>query len=181
LRRRAAWKFGINGWVKIETSDTKTADIYIERTGESQDVLNRRKITVENTSAGLIIRGEKGDSGFLSRVFGSRPTEHVTLKLPRQVSLVTNGVNGWVSSGEIDGSVEINGVNGKVDVAQAIGSAELSGINGNVSVGLKQIGKNGVDLHGINGNIELRLSEGTNADLEAHGMNGRVVATCQTR
>lgn len=167
---------GINGWVKIETSDTKTADILIERTGESQDVLNRRKITIENTAAGLTIRGEKGDTGFLSRVFGSRPTEHVTLKLPRQVSLVTNGVNGWVSSGEIDGSVEINGVNGKVDVAQAIGSAELSGINGNVSVGLKQIGKNGIDLHGINGNIELRLSEGTNADLEAHGMNGRVVS-----
>jgi hypothetical protein len=165
---------GINGWVKIETSDTKTADIYIERTGESQEVLNRRKITIENTSAGLTIRGDKGDSGFLSRVFGSRPTEHVTLRLPRQISLVTNGVNGSVTSEEIDGSVEVNGINGKVDVAQASGSAALSGINGNVSVGLKQIGKGGVDLNGINGNIELRLSEGVNASLEAHGMNGQV-------
>ncbi|HEV7395989.1 MAG TPA: hypothetical protein VGN86_05725 [Pyrinomonadaceae bacterium] len=167
---------GINGWVKIETSDTRTADVYIERTGESQEVLNRRKITVENTSAGLTIRGDKGDSGFLSRVFGSRPTEHVTLRLPRQISLVTNGVNGSVTSGEIDGAVEVNGVNGKVDVAQAIGSAELSGINGNVSVGLKQISKNGVDIHGVNGNIELRLSEGMNAELEAHGMNGQVTS-----
>ena len=165
---------GINGWVKIETSDSKTADVYIERTGESQEALNRRKITIENTAAGLTIRGDKGDSGFLSRIFGSRPTEHVTLRLPRQVSLVTNGVNGSVTSGEIDGSVEINGINGKVDVAQAVGSAELSGINGNVSVGLRQIGKDGVELHGINGNIELRLSDGINAALEAHGMNGRV-------
>jgi hypothetical protein len=165
---------GINGWVKIETSDSKTADIYIERFGECAEVLNRRKITVENTAAGLTIRGEKGDAGLLSRMFGSKPTEHVTLRLPRQISLVTNGVNGAVTSGEIDGAIEINGINGKVDVAQAVGSAELSGINGNVSVGLKQIGKNGVDISGINGNIELRLSDGVNADLEAHGMNGQL-------
>jgi hypothetical protein len=167
---------GINGWVKIETSDSKTADIYIERTGESQEVLNRRKITIENTSAGLTIRGEKSEGSFLSRMFGSSPTEHVTLRLPRKISLVTNGVNGSVTSAEIDGSVEVNGINGKVDVAQAAGSATFSGINGNVSVGLKQIGKDGVDINGINGNIELRLSEGVNADLRADGMNGNVTS-----
>ena len=167
---------GINGWVKIETSDSKTADVYIERTGESQEVLNRRKITIENTSAGLTIRGEKGDGSFLSRMFGSSPTEHVTLRLPRQISLVTNGVNGSVTSEAIDGSVEVNGVNGKVEVAQAAGSATFSGINGNVSVGLNQIGKDGIDISGINGNIELRLSDGVNADLDAHGMNGNVTS-----
>src|SRR4030095_10864265 len=51
---------GINGWVKIETSDRKTADVYIERLGDSQEVLNRRKITIDNTAGGLTIRGEKG-------------------------------------------------------------------------------------------------------------------------
>lgn len=166
---------GINGWVKIETSDRKTADVYIERLGESQEALNRRKITIENTAGGLTIRGEKGDSSFLSRVFGSSPQEHVTLLLPRQVSLVTNGVNGSVTSAAIDGSLEVNGVNGKVDVAQASGSAEISGINGNVFVGLAKIGK-GVDISGINGNIELRLGEDVNATLEARGMNGHVTS-----
>ena len=165
---------GINGWVKIETADTKTADVFIERTGESQEALNRRKIIVENTAGGLTIRGDKGDSGFLSRMFGSTPTEHVTLRLPRQISLVTSGVNGSVTSGAIDGAVEVSGINGKVDIAQASGAAEFSGINGNVSVGLKQIGKDGVDISGINGNIELRLNESINADLSAHGMNGSV-------
>jgi hypothetical protein len=167
---------GINGWVKIETSDSKSADVYIERNGESQEVLNRRKITIESTAAGLTIRGEKGDAGLLSRMFGSSPTEHVTLRLPRQISLVANGVNGSVTSGEIEGRVEVNGINGKVDIAQASGSAEFNGINGNISVGLKQIGKEGVDINGINGNIELRLGEGVNADLDAHGMNGNVTS-----
>jgi hypothetical protein len=167
---------GINGWVKIETSDRKTADVYIERTGESQEALNRRKITIESTASGLTIRGDKGDGGFLSRVFGSKPTEHVTLRLPRQISLVTNGVNGAVTSAGIDGSVEVNGVNGNVNIALASGSAEINGINGNVSVGLARIGKKGVDISGINGNIELRLSEDVNASLEAHGMNGQVTS-----
>jgi len=166
---------GINGWVKIETSDRKTADVYIERLGDSQEALNRRKITIENTAGGLTIRGEKGDSSFLSRMFGSNPTEHVTLRLPKQISLVTNGVNGSVTSGAIDGSLEVNGVNGKVDIEQASGSAEINGINGNVSVGLAKIGK-GVDLSGINGNIELQLGEDVNATLEAHGMNGQVTS-----
>jgi hypothetical protein len=167
---------GINGWVKIETSDSKSADVYIERTGESQEVLNRRKIIIDNTASGLTIHGEKGDAGLLSRMFGSSPKEHVTLRLPRQISLVTQGVNGSVTSAEIDGGIEINGINGKVDIAQASGSAKINGINGNVSVGLKQIGKDGVDINGINGDIELRLGDGVNAHLDAHGMNGNVTS-----
>ena len=167
---------GINGWVKIETSDTKSADIYIERSGASQEVLNRRKITIESTPGSLTIRGEKSDGSFMSRLFGSSPSEHVTLRLPRQISLVTRGVNGSVTSAEIDGSVEVHGVNGRVDVTQASGSAELHGINGNVSVGLKRLDKTGIDISGINGNIELRLGDDVNADLEAHGMNGHVTS-----
>src|SRR5882724_3467012 len=166
---------GIIGWVKIETSDGKKADVYIERTGESQEVLNRRKITIDSTPTGLTIREEKNEGSFFSRIFGSSPTEHVTLRLPRQISLVARGVNGSVTVGEIEGPIEVHGINGKVDVAQASGSAEFNGINGNISVGLKQLDK-GIDLHGINGNIELRLSESVNADLEAHGMNGRVTS-----
>lgn len=164
---------GINGWVKIETSESKTADVYIERLGESQEVLNPKQVIVESTPSSLTIRAEKGDSGFLSRVFGSSPTELVTLKLPRQISLVTRGVNGSVTVGAIDGPVEVHGVNGKVDVAQASGSAEFNGINGNISFGLRQLDKE-VSLHGINGNIELRLGDSVNADLDAHGMNGNV-------
>lgn len=167
---------GINGAVKIETSDSKTAEVYVERTGASQEVLNRRKITIENTPSLLTIRGEKGDSSLLSRIFGSKPSERVTLRLPRQVSLVAKGVNGSVIVGEIEGPVEVHGINGKVEIGQASGSAEFNGINGNISVGLTQLDKEGVNISGINGNIELRLGEGVNADLEAHGMNGNVTS-----
>jgi len=167
---------GINGAVKIETSDSRTADVYIERTGASQEILNRRKITIDNTPSGLTIRGEKGDSGLLSRIFGSSPSERVTLRLPKQVSLVAKGINGSVVVGEIEGPVEVRGINGKVEIDQASGSAAFNGINGNISLGLTKLDKEGVDIGGINGNIELRLGEGVNADLETHGMNGNVTS-----
>jgi ribosomal 30S subunit maturation factor RimM len=166
---------GINGAVKIETSNSKTADVYIERTGDSQEALNRRKIIIDNGPSGLTIRGEKGDAGFLARVFGSSPSERVTLRLPREVSLVTRGINGAVVVGEIEGPVEVHGINGRVQISAASGSAEFSGINGNVSVGLIKLDKN-FEMRGINGNIELRLGDGVNANLETHGMNGSVTS-----
>lgn len=166
---------GINGPVKIETADVKTADVFIERIGSSQEVLSRRKVTIDATATSLRIHGEKGDASFFGRLFGSAPSERVTLRLPRQISLVAKGVNGSVVVGEIAGSVEVHGINGKVDIAQA-GSAEFKGINGNISLGLKQLDTQGVDLSGINGNIELRLDSGVHASLEAHGMNGNVTS-----
>ncbi len=168
---------GINGFVKIETSNTRTADIHIERIGESAEALSRRKIVIESTGDKLTIRSEKSEeSGLMSSIFGSNPREQVTLKLPRAIALSTKGVNGAVKVGEIDGSVQVSGVNGRVEIAQAAGSADFSGINGNVSVALRNLGKDGMEISGINGNIELRLADGINADLRAHGMNGSVTS-----
>ena len=165
---------GINGAVTIETSDTRTAEIYIERTAESQEALNRRKIVINHTADSLTIKGEK--EGFLGKILGSNPKEKVTLRLPKQIALNTSGVNGAVKVGEIDGPVDVSGINGRVDVAEATGSANFSGINGQVSFALRGLGSKGIDISGINGNIEMRLSETVNADLEASGMNGVVTS-----
>jgi DUF4097 and DUF4098 domain-containing protein YvlB len=109
-------------------------------------------------------------------LFGSKASENVTLKLPRQIALIAKGVNGSFVVGEIDGSVELGGINGKVNVANAAGSASFRGINGNIIAGMKSIAQEGVTLSGINGNIELQLPDGVNADFDAHGLNGRVIA-----
>ena len=85
---------GLNGSVKIETSDTRTAEVFIERTAPSQEALDRRKVTVEADAGSLRIRGEKADGNFFSRMFGSSGGERVTLKLPRQISLYAKGING---------------------------------------------------------------------------------------
>ena len=167
---------GINGSVNIETSDTKTAEVYIERLASSQEAMNRRKVTVEGDANGLRIRGETVDHSFFAKLFGSRATERATLKLPRQISLYIKGVNGRFVAGEIDGPVQLAGINGRVQVTSATGNATLRGINGNISVGFKSIDQEGVTLSGINGNIELKLPADLNADFDAKGMNGQVIS-----
>ncbi|HEY3581462.1 MAG TPA: hypothetical protein VGK82_12990 [Pyrinomonadaceae bacterium] len=167
---------GINGPVKIETADTKTAEIYIERTASSKDALDRRKVYIEGSADRLSIRAETVEHSFFAKLFGAKASERVTLKLPRQIALATKGVNGSVVVGEIEGPVELSGINGKVNIAKAAGSATFKGINGNVFAGLKSIEQEGVTLSGINGNIELQLPADVNADFDAHGMNGRVIA-----
>lgn len=166
----------INGSVNIETTDSKTAEVYVQRTGASAEALARRKVVVEGNANSLNIHGEKVDSGFFSRFFGSSAWEKVTVKLPRQIDLLTKGVNGSVVVGDLDGPVEVRGVNGRVQIAGTTGTAAFKGVNGNIVVGLKQLNPEGVTISGINGNIELRLNQDLNAYLEAKGMNGRVVS-----
>ena len=167
---------GINGAVKIETSETQTAEVYIERTASSDEALKRRQIKIEADANRLRINGETTEHNFFAKLFGSKATERVTLKLPRQISLAAKGVNGAFVVEELDGSIELSGINGKVHVENAAGSATLKGINGNVVFGMKRIEADGITLSGINGNIELQLPADLNADFDASGMNGRVIA-----
>ena len=168
---------GLNGAVKIETSDTKTAEVYIERTASCQEALDRRKVTIESDGNSLRIRGEKSDdAGFFARFFGRSANERTTLKLPRQIALYAKGVNGSFVTGDINGEVEVTGVNGRVQVGSAVGGATFKGINGSMVVGLKKINQDGVTFSGINGNIELQLGANVNADFDARGMNGRVIS-----
>ncbi len=124
---------GINGAVTIETSDTKTAEVYVLRTARSSDGLTRREITIEEMSTGLQVRSRQARHlGLWEHLFGSNPNEQVTIKAPRQIALSLRGVNGHVTTGDIDGSLEAKGINGRVELGQANDFAEIGGINGNI-------------------------------------------------
>ena len=165
---------GINGNVDIQTSDTKTAEVYVLRTAGGREGLNRRQVTVEQTSTGLVVKGKQVGHGFWEHLFGTKATENVTIKAPRQIALWLKGINGRVTGGDIDGALEVKGVNGGVSLGQANGTAAISGVNGNISVGLNSLTDAGARVSGVNGNIELRLASGLNAQLTAKGMNGNV-------
>jgi hypothetical protein len=166
---------GINGKVDIQTSDSKTAEVYLLRTGKNRESLSRRQVTIEQTATGLVVRGrETRHVGIWDHLFGGNPKEELTIKAPRQIALALKGINGRVTTGDIEGTIEAKGINGNVELGQASESAEINGINGRVVVSLKQLGERGARINGINGGIELRLANGLNADLTAKGMNGSV-------
>src|SRR2546423_6273646 len=165
---------GINGKVDIQTSDTKTAEVYVLRTANSRDSLNLREVTVEQTATGLLVKSRQVRHGFWEHIFGTNPREDVMIKAPRQIVLALKGINGRVTSGDIEGSLEAKGINGRVELGQFTDSAEVNGINGDVSLILSKLGSQGARFSGVNGAIELKLGAGLNADLTAHGMNGSV-------
>ncbi|MEO8435232.1 MAG: hypothetical protein ABI596_10080 [Pyrinomonadaceae bacterium] len=165
---------GINGKVDIQTSDTSTAEVYVLRTARSRESLDRRRVVIEQTSAGLVVRAESNNVSWWKRIFSHNPNEEVTIKAPRQIALALKGINGRVNGGEIEGPIEVKGINGRVELRQAKGSAKVSGINGNITMGLQELDERGVQASGINGSLELRLANGLNADLVAKGINGRL-------
>lgn len=165
---------GINGRVDVQTSDTKTAEVYVRRTADDPSSLRRREMIIEQTSDGILVRSRQNHVGLWEHLFGKDPKEEVTIKAPRAIALSLKGVNGRINTGDIDGALEVKGVNGRVELGSANDSVEIGGVNGSISVGLNRLGEQGARITGVNGGIELKLANGLNADLHAHGMNGNV-------
>jgi DUF4097 and DUF4098 domain-containing protein YvlB len=165
---------GINGFVEVQTSDTKTAEVYVRRTGDNANSLSLRELIVEETSEGIVVRSKRKHTGLWDHLFGKDPKEEVTIKAPRQIALSIRGVNGRVSSGDIEGSLEMKGVNGRVELGLISDSVQIGGINGTISVGLRRLDERGARISGVNGGIELKIANGLNADLSSKGMNGNV-------
>src|SRR5215831_13107505 len=167
---------GINGRVDVETAETDHAEVLIVRSAKKREDLQFRKIKIEHDPSELRVRVEDDRRSIFS-AFGSRPEgrQRVMLKLPRKVRLETNGVNGDVAVGEIEGGVDVRGVNGKVNVAQVTGGASFRGVNGKIDATIAKLSTRGeIDISGVNGNTTLRFIGEVNADVDAHGHNGRV-------
>jgi hypothetical protein len=169
---------GVNGPVEIKTADTDTAEVQVIRTG-SAEALENSNLTIEGSASSLVVSCENNDGGlgffrWLWGGGGGSVRQEVTLTLPRRVDLLTQGVNGPVRVGEVEGPVTVEGVNGRVEVAGASEHVSVNGVNGQVKFAVARLGSEGVDINGINGNVEIRFRELVNADVEVNGNHGGV-------
>lgn len=166
---------GINGRVDVETAETDHAEVLIVRSAKNREDLQFRKINIDHDPTELRIRVEDDRRSIFS-AFSSRreARQRVVLKLPRKAMFETNNVNGNVTVGELDGSVEVRNVNGTVNIAQATGSARFHGVNGKIDATVAKLTGEGVGLTAVNGNTTLRFVGEVNAEVEARGQNGKV-------
>src|SRR5215813_7292006 len=130
----------INGRVDVETADIDHAEVLIVRSAKKREDLQFRKIKIEHDPSELRIRVEEDRRSIFS-AFGSRPEgrQRVMLKLPRKVALETNGINGELSIGEIEGGVSVRGVSGRVNIEQATGGATFRGVNGKIDATIAKL------------------------------------------
>ena len=161
----------IKGPIEIETSNTSTAEVYIVRSARTREELNFYRLVVEGTPASLRIRRESRDEEGRARV-----RHRVMLRLPRQIQLTIQSVNGRVRVGEIEGPVAIRSINGSVNITHATRFAEVTSVNGSVTLRLGRLEDRGIRLTSINGAIDLRFTNEVNADLRVTSINGSVDA-----
>jgi DUF4097 and DUF4098 domain-containing protein YvlB len=164
----------INGAVTVKTADIGEAEVHIVRTANSPEDLEYGRVNVEASESSLVVRGERQMGGLWHRIWngGGQVRHEVTLVLPRRVELSAGHVNGSVSVGEVEGSVQVLHVNGRVEVAQSAGRSEVSHVNGGVKFGVAQLSDEGMDVSHVNGNVEVRLSQLVDADIETAHHNG---------
>ena len=183
---------GINGRVDVETAETDHAEVLIVRSAKTREDLQFRKIKIEHDPSELQIRIEDDRRSFFS-AFGSIPEgrQRVILKLPRKIAFTTNGVNGDVAVGEIEGGVAVRGLNGKINIAQATGGATFRGVTGKIDAtiawlstsiaidakGVKPVTGGGTDTKGvkppISGEPDMkRVTLQKGAEIDINGVNG---------
>jgi hypothetical protein len=154
----------ISGPVEVECAETDVAEVHILRRAHSRADLAYHRIVVEQTPSGLLVRRE--------RDYGQRPErpvnvrQHVSLKLPRRVSLVVARISGPVRVGAVDGPVSVSQVSGTVGLDGAEGEAMMSNISGSCRVG-RAGGR--LELNHVSGSVEVGEVVGS---LEAANVSG---------
>jgi len=153
----------IPGSVKIETTDSDTAEVNIVRSAETPADLACGKIVIEPTPARLRISSEP-----LCPIVRSR--ERVMLKLPRGADITLHNIAGDVRIGPTDGIVRLNSIAGHVDLAQ-LSSGKLSSLAGGLSLSIARVGAQGIHVSSVTGGIELNLDQDIDAELVMRSVN----------
>jgi hypothetical protein len=151
----------ILGSVEIEAVDSNQAEVYIVRSAKSKVDLERfDRINVEQTPAGLELRGEDSKSG------GVEIRHHVRLRLPRSSRLSLREINGRVHINGMEGAIQLKDVNGGAVIPQLSGELKMDGINGGIKLGLTRLAPGGILISDVTSGVELQVAAGINANLE---------------
>lgn len=158
----------INGPVKVETWNQLRAEILVTKSSRyGSEELQKVQVDIEHTGDQLVISSRKVDENGDARV-----KVQVEARLPRQIALDVEGVNGSVSIGAIEGGVGAEGINGRFALESA-NELKADGINGSVDVGPVS---GAVYIDGVNGKIAIKEAK----ELTVSGVNGAIQVTFDT-
>ena len=173
--------FNINGPVYVECHDTDEAQVHILRRAANRTDLDHGRVIVEQGDEALVVRGAEEGAVI----------NEVTLKLPRQITLVVEDISGPLSIGEVDGPVSVSSVSGQcqiaragalkvksvsgnVEVGQLNGGLSVFSVSGSVSAGIAGLDENGVHVKSISGPVELFFEDQVDADMNIEQVSGAI-------
>lgn len=180
-----------NGPVDVQTTEGDNVEVHIVRKAHTESELKRGYFHAELVNYSgkhveltgrtlLAIYGKERHKGWEVWKMLKREPEiysHVTLKVPRSVSLGVGYINGDVNVGEIAGAVSLTEINGRVNIAQATKILQLMNINGDIAANVAKLQDQEdsfLNLQSINGRIDLKFLEAVNANIQGNNINGQV-------
>jgi DUF4097 and DUF4098 domain-containing protein YvlB len=171
----------VNGDIHAEAAPAGVAEVTADKTGEGSDEV---AIQVVPTSDGVTICAVwPGEDGRQNSCNHSDIHEHshnnharvdFTVRVPRNVRLRADTVNGGVEAKDLGSNAEVSSVNGSVEVSTA-GWAEATSVNGSVHATLgRSDWTDELRFKSVNGNVEVTVPADLNADVRFSTLNGHV-------
>lgn len=120
----------IRGPVEVYNTNSATAEVQIIRTARTRADLEYHKIAVEQTAAGLVVRGIQEPN---HRGQDVQVNHHVILRVPRRIDLAIKSISGWVRVEDIAGQTRLNSISGSAKLGNVSGPLNAQSISGNLT------------------------------------------------
>jgi hypothetical protein len=161
----------ISGSVDIETTSGGAAQVTIVRSARNREDLKHRQIEVQHSPSRLLVRSKPENGNW----WGDREIrQHISLKVPRDVSLTVRDVSGHVVSTDVTGAVDVSDVSGRVSLGRVGSGCVVRDISGGVEMTVTDLDETGVRVSDVSGSVEIRFAGTVNASVTVRDVSGRV-------
>ena len=154
---------GIEGAVKVETTNDNRAEIHFVRYARTQKDFDCETILVQDSPTSLTIKHQTDRSCRVIQAY-----EELTLIVPQSANLRFTGLEGSFAVGKTDGYLELRNIEGSVRAAE-VQAAQIQNIEGSVNLSVARLDSQGITIRGVEGSVELRVANDINADLRVRG------------
>lgn len=154
---------GIEGAVKVETTNDNRAEIHFVRHARTQKDYDCETILVQDSPTSLTIKHQTDRSCRVIRAY-----EELTLIVPQSANLRFTGLEGSFAVGKTDGYLELRNIEGSVRAGE-VQAAQIQNIEGGVTLSVARLDSQGITVRSVEGPVELRVADNINADLRVRG------------
>ncbi len=168
-----------NGEIKITKADDTQGMVIVEaiiRADVKQDEMDKPieniKIKIDTAGSVIKIETEINRTGGLFK--GHRRSGRVdyNIKVPSNISIAIDNVNGDITLVRIDSDINIETVNSTINLNRCAGNITIDGTNGGVYANFDST--KGINIEMVNGTVKLGGLKNISADVNANTINGRI-------
>jgi len=150
---------GIEGGVKVETTNGNRAEIHFVRHARTQRDYDCETIVVQDGPSSLTIEHQTNASCRVILAY-----EELTLVVPQSANLSFGRIEGDFTIGKTEGYLQLSNIEGGVRAGE-VQAAHIESIEGGVTLGVARLDLQGITVRNIEGAVELRVADNINAYL----------------